>query len=149
MKKLILIILFIFFQNNAFSKNIVYLDVQYIIDNSEIGKSYKKKIKILQEENKSKLEAEERTIKKKETEIQNQKNILNKEEIDKKVKELNELIKKYQIKRNKLTKNTLKVKKEYTSEILNLLNPLLTNYVDKNKITLVIEKKIFWLELNL
>ena len=32
-------------------------------------------------------------------------------------------------------------KKEYTSKILALLNPLLTNYVDKNAIVIVLEKK--------
>ena len=32
-------------------------------------------------------------------------------------------------------------KKIYTSKILKLLNPLLTNYVEKNKITLVVDKK--------
>ena len=32
-------------------------------------------------------------------------------------------------------------KKKYTSKILETLNPLLTNYVEKNKILLVVEKK--------
>ena len=32
-------------------------------------------------------------------------------------------------------------KKKYTSKILKILNPLLTNYVEKNNINLVIEKK--------
>ena len=44
MKKFLLIFVLFFFQNNAFSKNIVYLDIQYIIDNSDLGIFYKSKI---------------------------------------------------------------------------------------------------------
>ena len=32
-------------------------------------------------------------------------------------------------------------KRKYSTKILNILNPLLTNFVEKNKINLVVEKK--------
>ena len=38
MKKLIISIIFLLFHNSSFSNEIVYLDIQYIIDNSDIGK---------------------------------------------------------------------------------------------------------------
>ncbi len=40
-----------------------------------------------------------------------------------------------------MNKNIIDTKKNYTTEILKILNPLLTNYVDKKGITLVVEKK--------
>ena len=43
MKKFLLIIVLFFFSNNSFSKEIVFLDVQFIIDNSEVGKITKRK----------------------------------------------------------------------------------------------------------
>ena len=144
MKKLLLLFIILFYQSNALSKNIVYLDVQYIIDNSKIGKFYKKNVKTIQDQNNIELKKKEDEIKKKETEINNQKNILNQNEVEKKVTHLNELIKNYQISRRELNNKIIEKKKGYTSEILNLLNPLLTDYVDKNGIVLVVEKKIFW-----
>ena len=69
------------------------------------------------------------------------KNILSKDQIDKKVLDLNKSLKDYQLKRNELNKEVLELKKNYTGKILSLLNPLLTSYVEKNKILLVIEKK--------
>ena len=141
MKKLFFVFIILFYQSNVYSKNIVYLDIQFIIDNSKLGKFYKEKVNIVQEKNNLDLKKKEGEIKEKETEINNQKNILNKEEIEKKVKNLNKLIKNYQIKRRELNKNIIEEKKKYTSEILNLLNPLLTDYVDKNDIILVVEKK--------
>ena len=142
MKKIILtILLFFFYNNNIYANNIVYLDIQYIIDNSEIGIFYKNKIKLVQDQNNSNLKKDEDKIKNKEIEINNQKNILSNDEIKKKVSNLNELIKKYQIKRNEYNSKVIELKKKYTSKIINQLNPLLTQYVDKNDIKLVVDKK--------
>ena len=47
----------------------------------------------------------------------------------------------YQKKRRKLKLDLSGQKKNYSKKILKILNPLLTNYVDKNNIELVIEKK--------
>ena len=53
MKKIFFILILIFNCNISYSNTeIVYLDVQFIIDNSEIGIFYKKKIKELQDKNK-------------------------------------------------------------------------------------------------
>ena len=141
MKKFLLIFVLFFFQNNAFSKNIVYLDIQYIIDNSDLGIFYKSKINKLADNNKENLKIKKNEIKLKEEEIKNQKNLLSKEEIEKKIVSLNKLVKNYQIEQNKKNKLVIDEKKIYTSKILKLLNPLLTNYVEKNKITLVVDKK--------
>ena len=141
MKKFLLIFVLFFFQNNAFSKNIVYLDIQYIIDNSDLGIFYKSKINKLANNNKENLQIKKNEIKLKEEEINNQKNLLSKDEIEKKIVSLNKLVKNYQIEQNKKNKFVIDEKKIYTSKILKLLNPLLTNYVEKNKITLVVDKK--------
>ena len=141
MKKFLLIFILFFFQNNAFSKNIVYLDIQYIIDNSDLGIFYKSKINKLVDNNKENSKIKKKEIKQKEEEINNQKNLLSKDEIEKKIVSLNKLVKNYQIEQNKKNKIIIDEKKIYTSKILKLLNPLLTNYVEKNKITLVVDKK--------
>ncbi len=148
MKKIFYLIVFILFQTNSFSKNIVYLDIQYIIDNSSLGIHYKKNINKIKNQNIKKLKIKEDQINKKETQINNQKNILSKDEIQKQISELNELLKKFQIERNKLNNEILEQKKNYSSQILKLLNPLLTDYVEKNGITLVIEKKNILVGIN-
>ena len=139
----ILIILLFFFKCNVVlaQNNIVYLDVNYILDNSNIGKIYNNKIQLLRDEIKLKLELEQNKIKEKETQINNQKNILKKEEIDNKINELNDLIKKYQIYRKNMQEKVINDKRKYSTKILNILNPILTDFVEKNKINLVVEKK--------
>ena len=141
MKKLVFLIYFISIKFAVASSNVVYLDVQYIIDQSELGIFYKKKLNVIKENTQSGLINKEKEIKKYENEIKNKKNILKKEEIDNEILKLNKIIKEYQIERKNKNQLLLYEKKKYTSKILNIINPLLTEYVEKNKIDLVIEKK--------
>ena len=74
----------------AHSKNnIAYLDVQLIIDKSDLGKFYKKKISNKYDTIKLELEKKEISIKDEQILIDNQKNILKEEERKKNIKKLN------------------------------------------------------------
>ena len=96
----------------------------------------------MKDEIKLKLELEQNKIKEKETQINNQKNILKREEIDNKINELNDLVKNYQIYRKNMQEKVINDKRKYSTKILNILNPILTDFVEKNKINLVVEKNI-------
>ena len=120
---------------------IVYLDVQFVIDNSEIGKFYKDKLKVKTEKDKLNLIVQEKKIKNADQLIKNQKNILKENEINKKIEELNKLVLKYTNERKKYNDDVSEQKKNYTLKILDVLNPLITSYVKKNNINLVLKKK--------
>ena len=112
MKKIITFLLFFFYINPVLAdKNIVYLDIQYIIDNSNLGKFYKTKIKIKQDNNNEILQSEQKKLKEKEQEINNQKNILKKEELNKQFVEFNNLVVKYKELRKELNNSIVKEKK--------------------------------------
>ena len=135
-------VLFFFYINVAYSKNnIAYLDVQLIIDKSDLGKFYKKKISNKYDTIKIELEKKETSIKDEQILIDNQKNILKEDEIKKKIKKLNNQVINYKALRNEYSKNILEEKKNYSVKILKILNPIITNYVEINNIDLVIEKK--------
>ena len=141
--KYLIILIFFFTQTKLVysNSNIVYLDVQYIIDNSDLGLFYKKKISESYEELKIELSVKEKKINEKETDLQNKKNILSKEELDKNLKELNNMANNYQILKNKYNKIVIDDKKKYSLIILKNINPLLTGYAKDNNITLILEKK--------
>ena len=142
MKKLVLYFLLLFPVSivNA-DINLAYLDIQYIIDNSNLGQIYKKNLKEKSDKFKSKLSIEEDEIKKQEAEINNQKNILKENELKIKINKLNKQLKEYQTSKKELNQNFILEKRELSSKILKLLNPILTKYVDENNIKIVIEKK--------
>ena len=139
----IFIFIIIFFKSTiGYSENnIVYIDVQYIIDNSKLGKFYSDQLKIIKEKRDFDLNAEALIIKKKETELNNQKNIIKKEELNNKIKELNKLVKNFRNNKQLIDQEIQKEKKNYSNKILSTLNPILTSYADQNNIKLVLEKK--------
>ena len=142
MKKLVLYFLFLFSVSIANADiNLAYLDIQYIIDNSNLGQIYKKNLKEKSDKFKSKLSIKEDEIKKQEAEINNKKNILKENELKIKINNLNKQLKDYQTSKKELNKNFIIEKRELSSKILKLLNPILTKYVDENNIKIVIEKK--------
>ena len=135
-----LIIFFKFTVVNS-ENNIVFIDVQFIIDNSKLGKFYSNKLKLNKEKRSLDLNAEALIIKNKETEINKQKNIIKKDEFNNKINELNKLVKNFRNKKYLLDQKIKKEKKNFSNKILNILNPILTSYADQNNIKLVLEKK--------
>ena len=112
MKAIFIFIFFLFQINYVYANdNVVYLDVQFIIDNSDIGIFYKKKIKTTQDKIKSEIIKKEKTIKETEIDIESKKNILNKDELNKSLKNLEGLISEYRIYRNEKRKLVLNEKK--------------------------------------
>ncbi len=140
-KYLIFLVLFFLSTHVNANTGIVYIDVQFIIDNSDLGKFYKNEMNNLKDITNQELKLEESQIRNKENEINNQKNILKKEELNKKILELDKLIKNYKSKRKELNEKFVEKKNIYSSKILNLLNPILTEYAEKNNITFILEKK--------
>ena len=70
-----------------------------------------------------------------------QQNILEKNEFDKRARILSEEIKKYRSEKKMLNDSLNDMKVKNTKKILEFLNPIITNYVEKNSISLVIPKK--------
>ena len=140
--RLLIILIFLLKTTYAFStEKVVYLDVQFIIDNSKIGLFYNDKLIKIKDENKSKLISQQKKIKNEENEINKQKNILKKEEIDNKIKKLNQLLNTYQKDLKKNNQILSAEQKKYTKIILDNLNPIVTKYVKDNDILIVLDKK--------
>ena len=143
MKKLSLLTL-IFFLNiftfNSYAK-IVYIDLNFIINKSEVGITLNNYIKKLKEKNLSKFNQIENELKQMEKSLLSQQNILEKQEFNKKLSNLSNEIKKYQSNKKKSMDSLKSLKMENTKKIINFLNPIITNYVDKNSISLVVPKK--------
>ena len=144
LKKLTIITLsFLLYFNSAISKDlkIVYVDIDKIINQSNAGKEITKKLKILNNNNIKKFNENEKKLSESEKNIIKQKNILSKQEYEIKVKNLqNDIIdfkKNINIARKSLDKKRLAA----TSQILEVLNPILSEYSSKNSISMIIQKK--------
>ena len=139
-KKFLIFILFNILTFNS-KAEIVYIDINYILNSSEVGKNLNNYLVRIKNQNSSKYEKIENDLVNKEKSLIAQQNILEKEEFQKKLKKLTSEVQKYRSDRKVSLEELNNIKINKTKEILSALNPIITKYVDENSISIVIPKK--------
>ncbi|MDC3119964.1 OmpH family outer membrane protein [Candidatus Pelagibacter sp.] len=141
-KSITIIIFFIVIPTNIFAENkIAYLDIDFILSNTKIGKSLFKKIQKFESDKINELNDKEKILKDEENKILASKNIISKDELNKNINEFQIKLKNY--KNLRLDEINL-LKKKRNEDILNLLksiNPLIEKYMNDNSISILIDKK--------
>ena len=141
-KKLISILLLILTISPGYSnEKIVYLDVEKIMQQSEAGKSIIAQFKKKREVSISNFKKIEKGIVEKEKKLISQKNILSKDEFEKKLKELRIDISNYQKERSKKSNEITQSRIKASSKLINKLTPILEEYSKKNSIRIIVQKK--------
>ena len=142
-RSLLLLIFFIFFSKISLSheKSIVYIDLNKIMNNSIAGKSITSQLENNHKKNISKFKKIEEELKKKEAEIISQKNVITKEEFEKKIIDLRDKANKFRKERSNNINNLNNQRLEATAKMITLLRPILSEFSDKNSISLIIDKK--------
>ena len=140
--KLISILIFFLVSTPSYSSGkVVYLDVEKIMQKSVAGKSIIAQLKSKRESSISKFKKREKDIIEKEKKLVSQKNVLSKEEFEKKIKDLREDISNYQKDRNKAFNEITQSRIKASTELIKKLNPILEDYSKKNSIKMIIQKK--------
>jgi outer membrane protein len=142
-RSLLLLIFFIFFSKISLSheKTIVYIDLNKIMNNSIAGKSITSQLENNHKKNILKFKNIEEELKKEEAEIISQKNVITKEEFEKKIIDLRDKANKFRKERNNNINNLNNQRLEATSKMITLVRPILSEFSDKNSISLIIDKK--------
>ena len=142
-RSLLLLIFFIFFSKISLSheKTIVYIDLNKIMNNSIAGKSITSQLENNHKKNISKFKIIEEELKKEEAEIISQKNVITKEEFEKKIIDLRDKANKFRKERNDNINNLNNQRLEATSKMITLVRPILSEFSDQNSISLIIDKK--------
>jgi outer membrane protein len=139
---LVFIFLFISVQKSvAEDLNIVFVDMDKIIASSNAGKKIQSSIDKFAKKENQKFDSTESNLKKKEQEILKQKNIISKEELDKKVKSFQTELSKLRKEKIEFNRNIIKKNKDATNKMVNEINKILTQYASDNSVSLVIQKK--------
>ena len=142
MKKHYLLFFFLIFHTNLFAEEkIFYLDVNFLLSESEAGKYINNELLLINNKNIEEFKKIENSIKTEEEKLLKQKNILKEEEFNNKVNKLREKYKSYQELKN--TKNNdLKILGDKAgNQILKIINEILAEYSTKNKISLIMKKE--------
>ncbi len=142
MKKVILfIIIFLNIFSLSASAKIAYIDINLILKTSDVGKFLNSHIEKKKSEYLIKHKKIEQELIQKEKNLLSQKNIISEKDFDEKYNILSQEVTNYR-KKKKLNINDLNdFKIENTKKILEVLNPIITNFVNLNSISIVIPKK--------
>jgi outer membrane protein len=120
---------------------IVFVDMDKIIATSNAGKKIQNSIDKFAKKENQKFDSIESNLKKKEQEILKQKNIISKEELDKKVKSFQTELSKLRKEKIEFNRSIIKRNQEATNKIVNEINKILTQYASNNSVSLIIQKK--------
>ena len=118
-----------------------FIDIDFILKNSNLGKSILNEIENLNNKNIDELQNKEKELKKIEEEIKSKKNILSEQEFKKEVDLLKEKIKKYRIYKDKLVKDFEQNKNKKLNLFFKEVNPIIQKFMDKNSIDILLDRK--------
>ena len=142
MKNIIIFFTIILLFTNASSQeSVVYVDIDYIMTNSKVGKNLNSQIEKTHKNNISFFEKKENELKKNEQDIIKQKNIIDKSEFQKKITELRDQASEYRKLRKEKIDKVTKQRLNATAKIVKELKPILAQYADENSISIIIQKK--------
>ena len=146
MKKFIfVVIIFNFFSSISYSTESYYIDIDFILNNSILGKKIIKELNLIKNKDLIELEKSEKELKDLEKEISNMKNVLSKEELEAKINNLKKNIELYREEKNKKLNNFNNLRSKELSIFLEKIRPHIEEFMKKNSIDIVFEKKIYLL----
>ena len=127
---------------NANSENkVAYVDLDFLITNTKIGKTLFEKLKNNENKKFKEFSIEEKNLKEQEKKILSSKNIISEKQLN---IDIEKFQKKLQAYKNSKSTEIEKLKNTRNDEILNLLNsinPLIQKYMNDNSIDILIDKK--------
>ena len=143
MKSLFLpLLIFFYLTVNAFAiEKIVYLDLDYILSNSNKGKNILSDLDKKNNENIKILKSKEEILKTEEENLLKQKNIISNEAYNEKVKNLKNKVNIFRSEKNQLVTAFKKHRENKINDFIKIVDNILGEYVKANSIDLVLNKK--------
>ena len=142
LKKFTIFLIFFFlnFSISHSNEKTVYLDIDYVLNNSNFGKSIYLELDKLNKKNIDLLNSKEKLIKDKKDSINKKKNIVSEEVLNEEISLFNSEVESYKLEKDKIVKNFKKKKKEKLDNFLKEINPIIQEYMKNKSIDIVLEK---------
>ena len=123
------------------SSAIVYINMEKVMNETNVGKSIKDQLEKIHKANITKFNQIESELKNEEQKIFSQKNILSQDEYNKKVNIFKTKLDNYRKDRKNKIDDATKKRVEATKKILQEITPILENYSKSNDISIILRKK--------
>ena len=135
--------------NSSFSnESVAYIDIDFILKNSDIGKKSLEKINIQNNINIQDLKKKEKILKDLEIEIASKKNIISKEAFDKEVIIFRKNIDQFKIEQQQIIKDFNDYKKKEIDKVFQIISPIINTYMEKNSVKILFDAKNIFMARN-
>tara|TARA_B100001057_G_scaffold261737_1_gene261992 strand:- start:2656 stop:3168 length:513 start_codon:yes stop_codon:yes gene_type:complete len=121
--------------------SIAYIDMDFIIKNSNIGKQTLDAINSLNEKNINEIKKKEKILKDLETKIVSKKNIVSKENFDNEVMLFKEEVKKFKEDQSKMLENFNNYKKKELDAVFSKISPIINSYMEQKSVKILLDSK--------
>ena len=135
-----ILITFISFNVNS-SEKILFVDIDFLFEKSTLGKSISIKLKDINTKNIEYLKLEENKLILQEGEISKIKNIISKEELNKKISTFKKNIQSFESEKKNIIENFNKKKTSELEFFFKKISPIIQAYMNENSIDILMEKK--------
>lgn len=132
---------FFFYSLNLYSE-IYFINLDVVLNKSAVGIEVNKQIKTIENKNLNFLNNLKEKIQIDQQNLNNQKILLSDKDYQESLNKLKIDIDQYNLKLKNLNDEIDNIKKKYKNKFLNLLEPLLVNYLKDNKISYLLQKNL-------
>jgi outer membrane protein len=130
-----------FLFNISFANNIAFIDLNFIINNSNVGKKVIEKLESTNNKNLDLLKKEQKLLNDERDEIEKTKNILSQEELNNKILSLNNKLQNFNKKQDSMSKQFQELKQKEMTLLMSKINPIIEKYMFENNIDLMLKKE--------
>ena len=136
------IAIFFTFINVSISKeNIAFVNVDYLIKNSNIGKKLLANINDKDKKNLDNLKKKNKILQDLESSIKKKKNVISDEAYNKEVIDFKKKFQEFSKEKNEIVKEFNIYKKSEIENIFKKINPIINNYMEENSVNLLFDSK--------
>jgi len=139
--RFLILIIFVVFTNNVNAETkIAFIDIDYLMKNSNIGKISLKKLENLNNKNIKILKENEKKLKQEESLLLQKRDIISQEEFENEIKILRTKIKEFNANKENIVKEYNKFKSQELKNTLEKFNKKIQEFMSQNSIEMVLDK---------
>ena len=127
---------------------IAIINIDYVIQNSNIGKKFLSNIKNEDQKNLDNLKKKNIILQELELSIQKKKNIISNEAYNKEVLEFQKMFKEFSKEKNQIVKEFNDFKQKELENLFKLINPIINDYMEQNSVKILFDSKNIFMSAN-
>ena len=127
---------------------IAIINIDYVIQNSNIGKKFLSNIKSQDQKNLDNLKNKNIFLQELESSIKKKKNIISSEAYDKEVLEFKKKFQEFSNEKNQIVREFNDFKQKELENLFKIINPIINDYMEQNSVKILFDSKNIFMSVN-